>query len=67
MRDASCDPPQIADAAKLVVCAARKGFGPSDINRHVERIAEVRRVPLSSLVRLRHKMAGLPTRPAVAV
>lgn len=67
LRGASYDQPQIADAAKLVVFAARKDFGPSDIERHVARVAEVRRVPLSSLVPFRHMMEGLLTRPAATV
>ena len=40
---------QIVDADKLVVFAVKKDFGPVDVERYVERISEVRRLPLAAL------------------
>ncbi len=40
---------QITDADKLVVFAVKKDFGAADVERFVERISEVRRLPISAL------------------
>lgn len=41
--------PQITDASHLVVFAARSTLDNADIDRHIQRIADVRRVPARSL------------------
>lgn len=45
LRPASWDQSQITDADKLVVFLVKKDAGPADVERFVERISEVRRVP----------------------
>lgn len=54
---------QITDADKLVVFAVKKDFGAADVERYVERISEVRRLPVSALEAYKKTMlasAGLP-------
>lgn len=45
LRPASWDQRQITEADKLVVFLVKKDAGPADVERFIERIAEVRRVP----------------------
>lgn len=45
LKAASWEQTQIVDADKLVVFAVKKEFGAADVERFVERIAEVRRLP----------------------
>jgi len=45
LKAASWDQTQIVDADKLVVFAVKKDFGAADVERFVERISEVRRLP----------------------
>ena len=40
---------QITDADKLVVFAVKKDFGAADVERYVERISEIRRLPMLAL------------------
>jgi nitroreductase len=40
---------QIVDADKLVVLAVKKDFGAADVERFVERISEVRKLPVTAL------------------
>ena len=49
LRAASWDQTQVTDADKLVVFAVKKDAGPSDVDRFIERISEVRRVPKEAL------------------
>jgi nitroreductase len=49
LRAASWDQTQITDADKLVVFAVKKDAGPADVDRFIERISEVRRVPKEAL------------------
>lgn len=49
LKPASWDQPQIVDADKLVVFAVKKDFGAADVERFVERISEVRRLPTLAL------------------
>ncbi|MDP3541714.1 MAG: NAD(P)H-dependent oxidoreductase [Elusimicrobiota bacterium] len=49
LRPASWDQSQITDADKLVVFLVRKDAGPADVQRFVDRISEVRRVPAEML------------------
>jgi nitroreductase len=49
LKAASWDQSQIVDADKLVVFAVKKDFGAADVERYVERISEVRRLPLLAL------------------
>ncbi len=45
----SWDQSQIVDADKLVVFLVKENAGPADVERYVERISEVRRVPAEAL------------------
>jgi len=45
LRPASWDQSQITDADKLVVFLVKKDAGPADVQRFIDRISEVRRVP----------------------
>jgi nitroreductase len=49
---------QIADASRLVVFAARKGVNAADVQRYVERIADVRGVTVESLDGYKQMMLG---------
>ena len=49
LRVASWDQSQIVDADKLVVFLVKKDAGPADVQRFVDRISEVRRVPAEML------------------
>jgi nitroreductase len=60
---------QIVDADKLVVFAVKKDFGAADVERYVERISEVRRLPISALDGYKKTMlasAGLPPEKVAA-
>jgi|SRR5579883_1691450 len=63
LKEASWGQSQIVDADKLVVFAARKGFGASDVERFVSRIAEVRKTPVSALDGYKQMMLGVLGRP----
>jgi len=58
LQKASWNQPQIVDASHLVVFAVKKGMNPSDAERHVRRVAEVRGVPLAALDGYKQMMAG---------
>lgn len=49
LKPASWDQTQITDADKLVVFLVKKDAGPADVQRFVDRISEVRRVPAEML------------------
>lgn len=49
LRTASWDQGQVTDADKLVVFLVKKDAGPADVQRFVDRISEVRRVPAEML------------------
>lgn len=49
LKSASWDQSQITDADKLVVFLVKKDAGPADVQRFVDRISEVRRVPAEML------------------
>jgi nitroreductase len=49
---------QVADASHLVVFAIKKNLGEQDIDRHLDRIVEVRGVPRESLDPFRYIMVG---------
>lgn len=60
---------QITDADKLVVFAVKKDFGPADVDRFVERISEVRRLPVAALEGYKKMMmasASLPPEKVTA-
>jgi len=60
---------QVVDADKLVVFAVRKDFGAADVERFVERISEVRRVPKEALEGFKGvmlKSASLPPEKVAA-
>lgn len=49
LKPASWDQSQIVDADKLVVFLVKKDAGPADVQRFVDRISEVRRLPAEML------------------
>jgi nitroreductase len=60
---------QITDADKLVVFAVKKDFGAADVERFVERISEVRRLPKEALEGYKKMMlasASLPPEKVAA-
>ncbi len=63
LREASYGQPQITDAAKLVVFAARAGYSAEDVDRFIARVAEVRGVSLESLAGLKQAALGVVARP----
>jgi nitroreductase len=63
LREVSFDQPQITEADKLVVFAARVGYSEADLDRHVARMAEVRGQTVESLAGLRGMLAGITGRP----
>lgn len=63
LKPASWEQTQITDAHKLVVFAVKKDFGAADVERFVDRISEVRRLPREVLDGYRKTMlqsAALP-------
>ena len=69
LKPASYEQGQIVDADKLVVFAVKKDFGAADVDRFVERIAEVRRVPKEALEGYKQTMlrsASLPPEKVAA-
>lgn len=58
LRAVSWNQPQITEASHLVVFAARTGLTPADVERHVQRTAAVRSVPVESLAGLRTMIGG---------
>lgn len=54
---------QIVDADKLVVFAVRKDFGEADVDRFIERICEVRRVPKEALESYKGMMMKSASQP----
>jgi nitroreductase len=67
LRGAAWNQSQVTDASHLVVFAAKVGFGPADVQRHIERIADVRGVTLESLEGYKNMMLGVVSRPAEQV
>jgi nitroreductase len=63
LRLAAYNQPQITDAAHLVVFAHRVGFNKDDVDRHVERVGQVRNLPPESLEGYRKAMLGAVQRP----
>ncbi|HRX83625.1 MAG TPA: NAD(P)H-dependent oxidoreductase [Phycisphaerae bacterium] len=55
---ASWNQRQVADASHLVVFAIKRDLGAADIERHLQRITEVRGVRLESLAAFRSMMMG---------
>ncbi|MDE2491054.1 MAG: NAD(P)H-dependent oxidoreductase [Elusimicrobia bacterium] len=49
LRPAAWDQAQITDADKLVVLCVKKDFGEADVDRFVERVSEVRKLPVAAL------------------
>lgn len=58
LRTASYGQSQIADASHLVVFAAKKNFGESDVDAHVRHVAEVQGVSPETLAPLRNMLVG---------
>lgn len=69
LKEASWKQSQITDADKLVVFAVKKDFGAADVERFVERISEVRRLPKEVLADYKKMMlasASLPPEKVAA-
>lgn len=64
LRAASWNQPQITDASHLVVFARKLEVTAADVDRHVDRIAEVRGAPKAALADYRGMMLGSVTNPA---
>jgi nitroreductase len=64
LRTHSWNQPQITDASHLVVFARRSEMTPSDVQRWVDRIVEVRGVPQQALAGYRDMMLGSVANPA---
>jgi nitroreductase len=64
LRPAAYNQPQITDCSHLVVFCAKAPPTAADTNRHVERTAEVRGVPVSSLDAFRKMVEGSASKPA---
>jgi nitroreductase len=63
LREASYGQPQITEAAKIVVFAARVGYSESDVDQFIARVAEVRNTPLEALAGLRNAALSVVARP----
>jgi nitroreductase len=63
LREASYNQPQIVEADRLVVFAARVGYSAADADRFIARVAEVRGIPLESLEGLRNAALSVANRP----
>lgn len=63
LREASWNQPQITDASHLVVFARRAALTTADVDRHVDRIVEVRKVPREALADFRNMMLGSVASP----
>ncbi len=69
LKPVSWEQTQITDADKLVVFAVKKDFGTADVERFVERISEVRRLPKEALEGYKKMMlasASLPPEKVAA-
>jgi nitroreductase len=64
LRAAAYNQPQITDCSHLVVFCAKAPPSVKDADRHVERTAEVRSVPVSSLDGFRKMVVGVADKPA---
>lgn len=64
LRPASWNQPQITDASHLVVFARKLEVSPADVDRHIDRIAEVRGIPRAALADYRGMMLGSVANPA---
>lgn len=63
LRAVSWNQPQITDASHLVVFCRRLAVTPADIERYIQRIAEVRGVPIASLDGYKQMMLGSSADP----
>lgn len=63
LRAAGYNQPQITDCSHLVVFCAKAPLTLTDTERHVERTAEVRGVPVSTLDGFRKMVAGVASKP----
>jgi len=63
LQPASYGQTQIVDADKLVVFAVKKDLGPDHVERFIERISEVRRMPKEALAQYKQMMLGSVSQP----
>ena len=61
---ASWDQRQVADASHVVVFAIKKNVGPAEVDRYMNRIAQVRGVSTESLNGFREVLLGFLAQPA---
>lgn len=62
LRAASYNQPQITEASHMVVFAGRTSVNVSDVDRHIQRVAAVRKADLASLSAYRAMMTGFVER-----
>jgi len=58
LRPVAWNQPQITDASHLIVFCVRKDLNAGDVERYIQRIAEVRRVPTAALDSFKSMMLG---------
>lgn len=63
LRAASWNQPQITDASHLIVFARRAEMTPADVQRWIDRVADVRSVPAAALAGFRDMMLGTIANP----
>ena len=59
LRAAAYGQAQVTQASHVLVLASRVGFGPADVDRHLARVAAVRRAPVESLAGMRGMIVGM--------
>lgn len=67
LRTVSWDQPQIEECSHLVVFAMKRGLGAPEVKHFVDRIAEVRGVPVEALKEYRDMMLGSVDGPLKAI
>lgn len=63
LRAVSWNQPQITDASHLIVFARRAEMAPADVQRWIDRVAEVRHAPPAALAGFRDMMLGTIANP----
>jgi len=64
LRAASWNQPQITDASHMVVFARRETMTPADVEKYIQRIAEVRQAPLDALKDFKGMMLSSVNNPS---
>lgn len=63
LQQVSWNQPQIVDASHLVIFASKQNAGVRDVDRYLDRIAQVRQVPRESLDGFKQMLLGSMNRP----